>query len=107
VARASSSHGVVATGADGAPVSCVLEEGRSEPRRTPRWSPLSWPTVGTVALRVEAMKAAPESFLLGERLRTQKQSAMNSRLPKRTVLPREKPLHIKHSPSVETASTDE
>jgi hypothetical protein len=53
------------------------------------------------------MKAAPESFLLGERLRPPKQSAMNSRLSKRTVLLREKPLHVKHSPSAEMASADE
>jgi hypothetical protein len=56
---------------------------------------------------VEPMKAAPESFLLGERLRPPKQSAMNSRLSKRTVLLREKPLHVKHSPSAEMASADE
>jgi hypothetical protein len=32
---------------------------------------------------------------------------MNSRLPKRTVSPREKPLHVKHSPSAETTSEEE
>jgi hypothetical protein len=53
-------------------------------------------------LRVEPMKAAPESYLLGERLRPLKQSTMNSRLPKRMVSPREKPLHVRRSPSVET-----
>jgi hypothetical protein len=31
VARASSSDGVVVMGADGAPVSCLLEDGRPEP----------------------------------------------------------------------------
>jgi hypothetical protein len=31
---------------------------------------------------VEPMKAMPESFLMGERLKPLKQSAMNSRLPK-------------------------
>jgi hypothetical protein len=31
VARAPSSHGVVAMGAGGAPVMCLLEEGRPEP----------------------------------------------------------------------------
>jgi hypothetical protein len=32
---------------------------------------------------------------------------MNSKLPGRTVSPREKPPHVKRSPSVEMASTDE
>jgi hypothetical protein len=32
---------------------------------------------------------------------------MNSRLPKQIVSPREKPLHVKHSPLVETVSADE
>jgi hypothetical protein len=58
-------------------------------------------------LRVEPTKAAPESFLLGERLRPPKQSTMNSRLPKRTVSPREKPPHVKRSPSAEMMSADE
>jgi hypothetical protein len=36
-------------------------------------------------------KTSPKSLPLGERLRLLKQSAMNSRLPNRTVLPREMP----------------
>jgi hypothetical protein len=58
-------------------------------------------------LRGEPMKVELKSFLLGERLRPVKQSAMNSRLPKRMVLLREKPPHVKHSPSVEMVSADE
>jgi hypothetical protein len=53
------------------------------------------------------MKAMPESFLLRERLRPPKQSAINSRLLKRTVSPREKPSHIKHLPSAEMVSVKE
>jgi hypothetical protein len=55
-------------------------------------------------LWVEPMKAAPKSFLMGERLRSPKQSAMNSRLPKRMVSLREKPPHVRCSPSAETMS---
>jgi hypothetical protein len=53
------------------------------------------------------MKAAPKSFLMGERLRPPKQSAMNSRLPKPVISLREKPLHVQRSPSVEMVSADE
>jgi hypothetical protein len=53
------------------------------------------------------MKAVLESFFLGERFGPPKQSVMNSRLPKWTVLPREKSLHVKYSPSVEMAIVDE
>jgi hypothetical protein len=42
-------------------------------------------------LWVIPMKTAPESLPLGERLKRLKQSTMNSKLPKRTVSPREKP----------------
>jgi hypothetical protein len=59
------------------------------------------------SLRGEPMKAVLESFLLGERLRLPKQSAMNSMLPKRTVSLTVKPPHVKRSLSVETASGDE
>jgi hypothetical protein len=58
-------------------------------------------------MRAEPMKAVPESFLLGEKLRPPKQSVMNSRLPKRMVSLNEKPPHVKCSSSVETASADE
>jgi hypothetical protein len=58
-------------------------------------------------LWVEPMKAAPKSFLMGERFKLSKQSAMNSILPKQTVLPREKSPHIRRSPLVETTSIDE
>jgi hypothetical protein len=58
-------------------------------------------------LLVELMKTVPKSFLLGERLRPPKQSAMNSWLPKRMVLLREKSPHIKHSLLVETMNANE
>jgi hypothetical protein len=58
-------------------------------------------------LQVEPMKVAPESFLLGERLKPSKQSVMNSWFPKQMVSLREKPLHIRCSPLVERASADE
>jgi hypothetical protein len=53
------------------------------------------------------MKMVPESVPLGERLRLPEQSAINSKLLKRTVLPSEKPLHVNHSLSVVTVSVDE
>jgi hypothetical protein len=56
---------------------------------------------------LEHMKVVFESFLVGERLRPSKQSAMKSRLPKRMVSSREKPPHIKCPQSVEMASVDE
>jgi hypothetical protein len=74
------------------------------PRRGKAEPPWSW---DGGPLSVVAMKAAPESFLLEERLRLLKQSATNSWVPKRMVSLREKPPHVKHSPSMETASTDE
>jgi hypothetical protein len=58
-------------------------------------------------LWVEPMKVTRELFLLGERHRPLKLSAMNLRLPKWTVSLREKPLHVKQSPSVEASSADE
>jgi hypothetical protein len=47
-------------------------------------------------LLVVPMKIASELPPLGERLRPPKQSAMNSRFPKRTVSIREKPPHVRH-----------
>jgi hypothetical protein len=58
-------------------------------------------------LWVEPIKAAPESFLPGERLMPPKQLVMNSTLLKRMISPREKPPHVRHSTSVEIASVDE
>jgi hypothetical protein len=52
------------------------------------------------------MKMVPELFPLGERLRLSKMSAMNSRLPKRMVSPREKPPQVKCSLLVVTMSVD-
>jgi hypothetical protein len=46
-----------------------------------------WPTAA------EPMMIASEPSPMGERLKPSKWSAMNSRLPKRMVLLREKPLH--------------
>jgi hypothetical protein len=53
------------------------------------------------------MMVAPEPSPMGERLRPLKRSAMNSRLPKRMVSPREKTSHDRCSPSAATASADE
>jgi hypothetical protein len=50
---------------------------------------------------------APKTSLEGERLRPLKQLAMNLRLPKWMVLPREKPPHDRHSPSLATVSTND
>jgi hypothetical protein len=58
-------------------------------------------------LRFVPTKTVPESLCLAERLRPPKQLAMNSRLPKRTVSSREKPLHVRHSSSVVTVRVDE
>jgi hypothetical protein len=58
-------------------------------------------------LCVVPTKIASKWLPMGERLRLPKQSAMNSRLPKQTVSSRENPLHVRHSPLVETASVDE
>jgi hypothetical protein len=55
-----------------------------------------------VPLRVELMKVAPASPLLGERLRSPKYSAINSKFPKRTVSPMKNPPHIRRSPSAAT-----
>jgi hypothetical protein len=57
-------------------------------------------------LWVVPMKTTHEMLPLGQRLRLSMQSAMNSRLPKRTVLPREK-AHIRHSLLAATVSANE
>jgi hypothetical protein len=49
---------------------------------------------------VESMAMASELSQVQERLRPPKRSAMNSRLPKRIILPREKPPHDRRSSSV-------
>jgi hypothetical protein len=58
-------------------------------------------------LQVEPMAAASKPSLRGEWLRPSKESAINSRLPKRMVLPREKSPCDGHSQSAATASADE
>jgi hypothetical protein len=58
-------------------------------------------------LRAIPTKTAHELFPLREMLRLPKQSAMNSKLPKRKVLPREKPLQVKCSLSVVMTIIDE
>jgi hypothetical protein len=66
---------VVVTGADGTPVMCLQEEGRPE-TPTPLEAVLNSSVESSVLARsgdggplwVEPMKAAPESFLMGERL---------------------------------------
>jgi hypothetical protein len=57
-------------------------------------------------LRVVLTKIVPESLPLGGRLRLLKQLMMNSMLPKRIVLPREKSSHVKRSQLVATVSVD-
>jgi hypothetical protein len=67
-------------------VSCLLEEGRLEPcslievvyNSSVESSIMAHREDGGL-LRVEPMKVAAESFLLGERLRPPKQSVINSR----------------------------
>jgi hypothetical protein len=58
-------------------------------------------------LRAEHMTTAFEPPPMGERIRPPKRSAMNSRLPKQMVSPREKPSHNKHSPPMATMSTND
>jgi hypothetical protein len=58
-------------------------------------------------LRVVATKMAPELLPLGERLMLPKESAMNSRVPKQMVSPREKPPQVRYSPSVVMSSVDD
>jgi hypothetical protein len=79
VAGAFSSHGVVTTGEHRAPVLCLREGGRPEPPPPPSSleamknssveSSLMTHSGDDDPLRAEPMKVAPESFLLGERLR--------------------------------------
>jgi hypothetical protein len=71
-----SSHGGVVMGLGRAPVSCLLEEGRSEPPSPLEavWNSLVESSImvcrgNSGLLWVELMMAVPESFLLGERLR--------------------------------------
>jgi hypothetical protein len=108
VAGASSSSDVVAMGVGGAPMPCLLGEG---PLKT-MWNSSVESFVmarngDSGSQRVEPMKAAFESFLLGERHMPLKKSAMNSRLLKWTVSLREKPPHVKRTPSPVTVSADE
>jgi hypothetical protein len=101
VVGASSSHGVVVMRASGAPVSCLLREGRSEPPYSLEvvWNSSVESSImahsGDVgSLWVEHMKAAPKS-------------AMNSRLSKQMVSPREKPPHMGRSLLAEMMSMDD
>jgi hypothetical protein len=105
--------GVVVTGAGRAPMPRLLGEGRLEPPSLLDviWNSSMESSIMTHRgdgdpLRVKPMKAATELLLLGERLKPPKSSAMNSKLPRRTVSPREKPPHVKRSPSAATASAD-
>jgi hypothetical protein len=98
-------------GVGGAPVSCLLEEGRPSLLKAVynslvESSIMAYSGDGGPP-RVEPTKVLPESFLLGEKLRLLMQSAMNSRLPKQIVSLMEKPPHVKCSPSAETVSVDE
>jgi hypothetical protein len=53
------------------------------------------------------MTMASEPFPMGERLKPLNRSTMNSGLPKRMVLLREKPPHDRHSPSAVMASAND
>jgi hypothetical protein len=109
----SSGHAVVAMAAGDAPVLCLREVGRPE---LPSSLEVVWNSSVECSimarsdgdpLRVVPMKTAHESLPLGERLKLMKQSAMNSWLPKKMISAREKPPHVRHSPSVVTPSVDE
>jgi hypothetical protein len=109
----SSNHGVVPMGAGRAPVLCHWEMNRSKiPSLLEAMlnnllkSSIMGPSGGD-PVQVVPTKMAHESLPLGERLRLPKQSTNNSRPPKRMVLLREKPLHIRCAPSVAMASIDE
>jgi hypothetical protein len=100
--------------AGGAPMSCLLGERRLI-------LPSAFKAVGNSSAespimvrggdgslpRAESTMMAPETSPKGERLRPPKWSVMNSRLPKRMVLLKEKPPHDRHSPSMVMASTDD
>jgi hypothetical protein len=80
---------MVVVGAGGAPVSCLLGDGRLDPPSPPEvvWnSSVRFPIMAHSgdggSLWVEPMNGASKPSLLGERLRSPKQSAMNSRLTK-------------------------
>jgi hypothetical protein len=57
--------------------------------------------------QVEPMTMVSEPSAMGERLSPSNRSAMNSRLPKRMVSPREKSPHDRRSPPTVMASTDD
>jgi hypothetical protein len=108
-----SGHGIVVAGAVEAPVPCLRGEMRSilpSPSEAV-WnfsteSPIMAHSGDGVLLRVEPMTVAPEPSPMGERLWPSKRSAMNSRHPKRMVLPMEKTLHDRRSPFVATVSAN-
>jgi hypothetical protein len=105
---------MVAVGAGEAPAPCLMREGRSYP---PSPSDVVWNSSVEShimarsgdggPLWVAPMTVASEPSLPRERHRPPKKSAMNSRLPKQMVSPRENPPHVKRSPSTVTVIPDE
>jgi hypothetical protein len=89
VAGAFPTHGVIVMRAGRAPVLCLLGEGRLEPLSPleAMWNTLVESSIMTRSrdgglLRVEPMKVAPESFLLGERIRPPKAVSDELEVPK-------------------------
>jgi hypothetical protein len=89
MSRMSFSHGVVVTGASESPVSRLLGEGRSilpplseDVGNSSTGSPIMVRSGDGGPLQAEPMMMASKTSPEGERLRTPKQSVMNSRLQK-------------------------
>jgi hypothetical protein len=107
-------HDMVVTGVGETPMTCLLGERRSSP---PSLSEAMWNFLVESPVMaysgddgppwVEPMVVTLELLLQGERLRPLKQSTMNSRIPKRMVLLREKPSCEKHSLSAAIVIADE
>jgi hypothetical protein len=109
-----SDRGMVVAKAGGAPASCLLGEGRSvlpSPSRAvgnpSAESPIMVCCGDSGSPWAEPMTMVSELSHMGERLRPPKQSAMNSRLPKRMVSLREKSPHNKRSPPTAMATVDD
>jgi hypothetical protein len=94
---------------------CAMPLGRAEagapsclkPCRTPRWSPLSWATLGMVAHRGLSPWRRCLSLSSWESDSCHRRSRWWTKgSQKHIVSPRENPPHIKHSPSVEMVGAD-
>jgi hypothetical protein len=107
-------HDMVVVGAGEAPMLRLQGEGRSilpSPSEAVWNSSAESPIMACSGdggpLWAQPMSMASEASPMGERLRSPKRSAINSRLPKLMVSPREMPPHDSHSPSTVTASDDD